>query len=125
MMKIFLRRRRRRAFAIEPGLVQTNIGRHKGRLVSFINYSILGPIFGLRTLDQGCATIVFCLLAPPEDLGGLLRIVDCDNEEHSSSSGADDDCDCDPYYNASCAPKAVFATGCRQHRTSDGTSSIV
>jgi NAD(P)-dependent dehydrogenase (short-subunit alcohol dehydrogenase family) len=90
---------RRRAFAIEPGLVQTNIGRHKGKIASFFNYSILGP-FLLRTMDQGCASIVFCLLAPEEDLMG--QDYNDDDEEHHHSSG-----DCDYYYYANCAPKAV------------------
>jgi NAD(P)-dependent dehydrogenase (short-subunit alcohol dehydrogenase family) len=58
----------RRAFATEPGLVQTNIARHMPDLLMRFEYWILSP-FLLRTVDQGCSSTLFCALAPLEDLG--------------------------------------------------------
>lgn len=69
----------RRAMAVEPGLVQTNIARHASPFLQWIQYQVLGKLF-LRTMDQGCATALYCLLSPniaPND-----------------------------YYFANCAPKA-------------------
>jgi len=57
----------RRAFAVEPGLVKTNIARHAGLVTQWVNYRLLGPIF-LRSVNQGCASTLFCLLASFEDL---------------------------------------------------------
>mmetsp|Transcript_54987 Transcript_54987/g.164728 ORF Transcript_54987/g.164728 Transcript_54987/m.164728 type:complete len:232 (-) Transcript_54987:86-781(-) len=57
----------RMAFAVEPGLVRTNILRHSGVFARWFNYSLLGSLF-LRTEDEGGATTLFCLLAPVEDL---------------------------------------------------------
>ena len=61
-------RSNRRAFAVEPGLVKTDIARHAGRVARWVNYSLLGPIC-MRSVDQGCASTLFCLLAPFDDLG--------------------------------------------------------
>jgi NAD(P)-dependent dehydrogenase (short-subunit alcohol dehydrogenase family) len=76
----------RRAFAIEPGLVKTRIVRHAGELGRWINYKLLGPF--LRDVDQGCSTLLFCLLAPEQDLerGAKTNDVPC-------------------YYYANCAPR--------------------
>lgn len=74
---------KRRAFAIEPGLVQTKIARHKAEWISFVSYNLVGA-FLLKTTDQGCSSMAFCLLAPD----ALLN-----ND--------------DAIYYADCAPKAV------------------
>lgn len=80
----------RRAFAVEPGLVETNIARHTGPFSRWINYQLLGHFF-LRTEDEGCASALFCLLAPPEDL-----VEDAGNSPSSPVP---------PFYYADCAPK--------------------
>lgn len=56
-----------RAFAVEPGLVRTNIMRNSSSLVRALNYALLAPI--LKTVDEGAATIVYCLAAPHIDGG--------------------------------------------------------
>ena len=76
----------RRALAMEPGLVETRITRHAGKLVRWFNYRFLGR-FILRDIDQGCSTMLFCLLAPEKDL-----------ERGAKTSEL-------PYYYANCAPK--------------------
>jgi WW domain-containing oxidoreductase len=58
----------KRAMAIEPGLVPTNIGRHFPQFILWLEYKLLGPFF-LRTVDQGCSSTIFCALAQPKDLG--------------------------------------------------------
>lgn len=73
-----------RSFAIEPGLVRTNIGRHTSQLFLEMEYFLFGPFF-LRTVDQGCSSTMLCALAPLSDLGG----------KSSSLS----------YYFANCLPK--------------------
>jgi NAD(P)-dependent dehydrogenase (short-subunit alcohol dehydrogenase family) len=55
-------------FAIEPGLVRTNIGRHTSQPLVEMEYFLLGPLV-LRSVDQGCSSTLFCALAPREDLG--------------------------------------------------------
>jgi NAD(P)-dependent dehydrogenase (short-subunit alcohol dehydrogenase family) len=77
----------RRAFAIEPGMVETRIARHTGELGKWISYKLLGPFF-LRDIDQGCSTLLFCLLAPEQDLerGAATSDVPC-------------------FYYANCAPR--------------------
>lgn len=77
----------RRAFALEPGLVETRIQRHAGELGTWITYKLLGPFF-LRDIDQGCSTLLFCLLAPEQDLqrGAKTSDVPC-------------------FYYANCAPR--------------------
>lgn len=56
----------RRAFAIEPGIVQTNIMRQYRSWSRRLNYLLFAPI--VRSVDQGTTTILFCLLAPAEHL---------------------------------------------------------
>lgn len=51
------------AVAVEPGLVQTDIGRHMSPFWNKLQYLLLGPFF-LRTVNQGCATILYCALCP-------------------------------------------------------------
>jgi NAD(P)-dependent dehydrogenase (short-subunit alcohol dehydrogenase family) len=57
-----------RAMAVEPGLVHTSIGRHMPQWMIQLEYALLGP-FLFRSVDQGCATIVYCCLASLEELG--------------------------------------------------------
>jgi len=76
-----------RAFAVEPGLVKTDIGRHMSPMVQWINYKVMGSLF-LRGVDEGCSTILFCLLAP-----------DCDLEVGAPRSNW--------FYYANCAPAKV------------------
>lgn len=76
----------RRAMAVEPGLIQTRIARHSGTLANFINYKVVGPVL-MRTIDQGCSTTLFCLLAPDSDLA-----------KGAKNSNAP------TYYYANCAP---------------------
>ena len=71
-----------RAMAVEPGLVPTKVGRYMPQWMIRLEYTLLGP-FLIRSLDQGCATIVYCCLAPEQVIG-------------SSSS--------DEFYFANCAP---------------------
>jgi NAD(P)-dependent dehydrogenase (short-subunit alcohol dehydrogenase family) len=68
----------RRVFAVDPGLVQTNIARHASPLAKWWDYSVAG-FFLLRSVDQGAATILYCLLAPLEEL---------DTSSSSSSSSS-------------------------------------
>lgn len=56
-----------RAFVIEPGLVKTNVGRHFPRWMINLEYRLLGPFF-VRTLDQGCSTILYCSLVPDSNM---------------------------------------------------------
>lgn len=56
----------RRAFAVEPGLVKTQISRHLNAWARKFTYLIFSPL--VRTVDEGTATILFCLLAPEEHL---------------------------------------------------------
>ncbi|GFH58369.1 hypothetical protein CTEN210_14845 [Chaetoceros tenuissimus] len=56
----------RRAFAVEPGLVKTQISRHLNTWARMFTYLIFAPL--VRTVDEGTATILFCLLAPEEHL---------------------------------------------------------
>ena len=84
------RTNQRRAFAIEPGLVQTNISRHLHSWVRQLNYFLLSPI--VKTIDEGTATTLFCLLAPPDHL-------DTTDTTYTKKEG--DDC-VKPYYFAEC-----------------------
>lgn len=76
----------RRALAMEPGVVKTRIARHAGKPVSWFLYRLLAP-FILRDIDQGCSTLLFCLLAPEKHL-----------ERGANTSDI-------PYYYANCAPR--------------------
>lgn len=58
----------RRAMAIEPGLVPTKIGCHFAKWMVKTEYRLLGSI------DEGCSTILFCALAPPQDLGDMGKL---------------------------------------------------
>lgn len=71
---------RQRAFAVDPGLVQTNVARNVGPWMQWFEYSVLGFFF-LRTMDEGCATYLYCLLAPDKDL-------DYDNGIYFGACGA-------------------------------------
>jgi len=57
----------KRAMAVEPGLVKTKIARHASRFAQWVNYQVLGPFLS-KTVDQGCCTALYCLLAPDSDL---------------------------------------------------------
>lgn len=52
----------RRAYAVEPGLVQTNIMRESSSWMRALNYALAAPI--VKSIPQGSATTLFCLLAP-------------------------------------------------------------
>ncbi|CAB9513927.1 NAD dependent epimerase/dehydratase family [Seminavis robusta] len=81
--------RKIRAFAIEPGLVRTQIGRHApAQWALELEYLLLGPFF-LRTVDQGCSSTLFCALAPMEVLNGP------GNDGNKET----------PFYYANCQPK--------------------
>ena len=61
------RPRRCYAFAIEPGLVPTRIGRHtKPQWLNELQYWLLAPL--VKTVDQGCSSTIFCTIAPLEDV---------------------------------------------------------
>ena len=77
---------RRRAMAVDPGLVHTKIARHASKFQQWIHYKVLRMI--LRTTDQGCATALYCLLAPEQELGK--------DDQHSYTNS---------YYYANCAPQ--------------------
>jgi len=95
------RRDRMRAFAAEPGMVRTNIGRHSPSWQARFQYDVFpGPLF-LRSVDRGCATTLFCALAPPEDL--LVRDDELEEEEEDDASSAH------RCYYADCAPKTPNA----------------
>lgn len=66
----------RRAMAIEPGLVATKIGRHTPQWLLRLEYHLLGP-FLMRTVDQGCATTLYCAAAPAEVLGNGVYYANC------------------------------------------------
>ncbi|KAL9180914.1 hypothetical protein ACHAXT_009719 [Thalassiosira profunda] len=85
---------RRRAFAIEPGIVETNIMRHYRSWTRRLNYLLFAPI--VRTVDQGTATILFCLLAPEAHL-------DCGATGMGAEGGAG--LDVKPFYLADCVAK--------------------
>lgn len=63
---------RKLAFAVEPGLVNTGIMRESSFLVRFLNYLLLTPI--LKTVEQGAACSIYCLVANIEE-GGYFE--DC------------------------------------------------
>jgi NAD(P)-dependent dehydrogenase (short-subunit alcohol dehydrogenase family) len=58
---------RRRAYAVEPGLVQTNIMRESSSWMRALNYALAAPI--LKSIPQGAATTLFCMLAPNAQAG--------------------------------------------------------
>lgn len=53
----------RRAFATEPGLVPTRIGRHLPQWMLQLEYTVLGWFFITRTIDQGTSSTLYCALA--------------------------------------------------------------
>ncbi len=53
---------RRSAYAVEPGLVRTSIMRESPPLLRALNYALAAPI--LKTVGQGAATVVYCVVAP-------------------------------------------------------------
>jgi WW domain-containing oxidoreductase len=57
----------RRAYAVEPGLVPTNIMRESSSWMRALNYALAAPI--LKSIPQGSATTLFCLLAPHAPCG--------------------------------------------------------
>jgi WW domain-containing oxidoreductase len=75
----------RRAFAVEPGLVQTRIMRESAPLVRFLNYALLAPT--LKDADQGVATAMLCLLAPLTRLDGPCYFAECASEESTGDCG--------------------------------------
>lgn len=88
---------KRRAFAVEPGLVETEIARHKSSWIRKLTYLVLSPL--VRTIDQGTATVLFCTLAPSEHL---------DHGYYSNEGDHDDETK--PFYYANC--KANVAPRC-------------
>lgn len=77
----------RRAFAVEPGLVQTRIMRASWPLLRFLNYALLAPV--LKDADQGVASAMLCLLAPLTRLEGSCYFSDCAAEELSGDCGCE------------------------------------
>jgi NAD(P)-dependent dehydrogenase (short-subunit alcohol dehydrogenase family) len=75
----------RRAFAVEPGLVQTGIMRESLPLVRFLNYALLAPM--LKDADQGVASAMLCLLAPLTRLDGPCYFAECAPEEPVGDCG--------------------------------------
>ena len=80
---------KRRAFAIEPGIVETDISRNLRPWTRRINYFLFAPL--LSTIDEGTATTMLCLFAPEKELGG---------------EWIDEGRDTKPFLYANCAPKA-------------------
>ena len=79
----------RRAFAIEPGIIETDISRNLRQWTRRLNYFIFAPL--LSTVDEGTATTMFCLLATKEEL---------------EMGWVDNGRDTKPFLYAHCAPKA-------------------
>lgn len=78
----------RRATAVHPGVIKTNLGRHMGGAVNVV-FGALGPLF-FKSIAQGAATQ--CWAAAHPDAGRLngAYLADC-NEKESSSHGKDMD----------------------------------
>jgi WW domain-containing oxidoreductase len=68
--------RNKHAYAVEPGLVRTKIGRHLPKFMLELEYKLLGW-FMFRTDDEGCATTLYCALAPLSVLGQDYYFANC------------------------------------------------
>jgi len=79
----------RRAFAIEPGIVETDISRNLRPWTRRLNYFLFAPL--LSTIDEGTSTTMFCLFAPEKEL---------------EEGVVDDGRGTEPFLYANCAPKA-------------------
>ncbi len=53
---------RQTAYAVHPGVIQTNLGRHMNRAMNFV-FGLVGPIF-LKSIPQGAATQCYCATHP-------------------------------------------------------------
>jgi NAD(P)-dependent dehydrogenase (short-subunit alcohol dehydrogenase family) len=51
------------AYAVEPGLIRTNIMRLSSSWIVSLNYALMSPI--VKSVEQGAATTLYCMLADP------------------------------------------------------------
>ncbi len=85
---------RRLAFAVDPGVIRTNRSRNQTCSESFFERCVFQALYG-RSVDQGCSTILFCLLAPVQH---LQPDIDFKTTDQGIDHGTP------PYYYFNCAP---------------------
>jgi len=77
----------KRAYAVHPGVIQTNLGRHMGAFMRGAG-KVMGPLF-MKTPQQGAATQVWAAVHPDADAHGGAYLADC--QVASSSPQSRDD----------------------------------
>lgn len=77
----------RRAFAVHPGVIQTNLGRHMGAFMRGAG-KVLGPLF-MKSPQQGAATQVWAAVHPDAAAHPGAYLADC-NVAKTSAAARDD-----------------------------------
>lgn len=77
----------RRAFAVHPGVIQTNLGRHMGAFMRGAG-KVLGPLF-MKSPQQGAATQVWAAVHPDAAAHPGAYFADC-NVAKTSAAARDD-----------------------------------
>lgn len=77
----------KRAFAVHPGVIQTNLGRHMGAFMRGAG-KVLGPLF-MKSPQQGAATQVWAAVHPGAEPHSGAYLADC-NVAGVSTHGRDD-----------------------------------
>lgn len=77
----------RRAFAVHPGVIQTNLGRHMGAFMRGTG-KVFGPLF-MKSPQQGAATQVWAAVHPAAAAHPGAYLADC-NVATTSAAGQDD-----------------------------------
>lgn len=77
----------KRAYAVHPGVIHTNLGRHMGGFARAAG-TVIGPLF-MKTPQQGAATQVWAAVHPGAEPHGGAYLADC-NVAKVSRAGRDD-----------------------------------
>jgi NAD(P)-dependent dehydrogenase (short-subunit alcohol dehydrogenase family) len=75
------------AYALHPGVIQTNLGRHMGKAAQVV-FGAVKPLF-LKTVPQGAATQCYLATRPGLEAASGQYFADC-NPARTSAYGADD-----------------------------------